>query len=150
VPFLVRGPGVVTGTDARLTSNIDLAPTFLEWARVPQPANFFDGKSLAASARDAAGSGPTGVLLLGCRTGTSEAAGGSRCGGYPAYMGMPWGLRTSQYKYVEYASGYKQLFDLSTDPYELRNLAPDPAYASTLQSLHNQVVARGGGAIRQP
>ncbi len=140
VPLLVSGPGVVAGSDARLTSNIDLAPTFLEWAKVAPPAKFFDGKSFAASARGVAKSGPAAVVLRGCRTIADSEAPGA-CGGYETNMGKNWGLRTARYKYVEYPNGEKQLFDIITDPLELTNLAPNPAFAATITSLHVQLVA---------
>jgi N-acetylglucosamine-6-sulfatase len=144
VPLLVTGPGVVSGTDARLTSNIDIAPTFLEWAGVTPPKNFFDGTSFAASARGVAKSGPTAILLRGCRT-IAVPGGRGLCGGYETNMGMNWGLRTATWKYIEYPDGEKQLFDVVTDPYEMTNLAPDPAYAATITALHDRMVAMGGG-----
>ncbi len=33
------------------------------------------------------------------------------------------GLRTNQYKYVEYDDGFVELYDLIKDPYELENIA---------------------------
>lgn len=39
--------------------------------------------------------------------------------GIPAYRG----LRTSNYMYVEYITGEKELYDLKSDPYQLQNLA---------------------------
>jgi hypothetical protein len=50
-------------------------------------------------------------------------------------------LRTARYKYVEYAGGYRQLFDVVKDPGEVRNLAHNLAYAATLLSLHQRLVA---------
>lgn len=53
VPLFVVGPGVVPGTRAELTSNIDLAPTFEEIAGlVPQPYRF--GASLVPTFGDPA------------------------------------------------------------------------------------------------
>ena len=51
VPLIVRGPGVVPGSIDRLTSNIDLVPTFVAWAKTSAPKGFFDGVSWAANAR---------------------------------------------------------------------------------------------------
>jgi arylsulfatase A-like enzyme len=91
VPLLVRGPRVRAGRDIRLTSNIDLAPTFLDWANVRPPAGFFDGTSFAASARGAKVAGPAAVLLRGCRTGGTPSTGGAACGGHDGNMGKNWG-----------------------------------------------------------
>jgi arylsulfatase A-like enzyme len=144
VPFLVAGPDVVPGVDERLTSNIDLAPTFLDWARVPAPEGFFDGRSFIASARGYSFDNPDAVLLLGCRTTLHASGGGGKCGGYPAYTGMPWGLRTQRYKYIEYEDGSRQLFDLATDPYELHNLGSNPQYQVLMRAWHERMRALDG------
>jgi len=145
VPLLVRGPGVAAGNDDRLTSNIDLASTFLDWAQVAPPARFFDGHSFAASARGATGAGPSAVLLRGCRTGGIAAGAPAACGNNPSNMGKNWGVRTARYAYVEYAGGYRQLFDVVVDPGEVRNLAPNPAYAATLATLHQRLATLRAG-----
>ena len=145
MPLMVRGPGIVPGTTLRLTSNIDLVPTFLSWAKTTAPNGFVDGASWAANARGATTGAtfPAEVLLRGCRTSQSQS--NPPCGGnYGPAMGMNWGLRTASYKYVEYPSGEKQLFDLVHDPYELRNLATDPSKAATMSNLHDRLVARRG------
>jgi N-acetylglucosamine-6-sulfatase len=145
VPLLVRGPGVRAEIDGRLTSNIDLAPTFLDWAHVAPPAHFFDGHSFAADARGASVAGPSAVLLRGCRTGNLAKGAPAPCGNNPSNMGKNWGVRTRRYAYVEYSGGYRQLFDVVADPGEVRNLAPDPAYAHTLARLHQRLVALRAG-----
>ena len=46
VPFIVRGPGVSKDrVDHHLVANIDLAPTFAQWAKARTP-DFVDGRSL--------------------------------------------------------------------------------------------------------
>lgn len=37
-------------------------------------------------------------------------------------------VRTEEWKYVEYETGEKELYDLVNDPYELNNLAGKRAY----------------------
>jgi len=137
VPLLVRGPDVVAGPQSRLTSNIDLTPTILDWASVAAPAGYLDGTSFADNLRGVDEiPDPGEILLRGCRTGT---VGTQACGGYPETMGLNWGLRTSAYKYVEYPTGEVQLFDLRVDPYELTNLADDPAHATVRAILADRL-----------
>ena len=54
------------------------------------------------------------------------------------------GLRTSRYKYVEWASGHKVLFDLTLDTYELQNEIDNPAYQPILQGLAGRLEALKG------
>jgi N-acetylglucosamine-6-sulfatase len=134
VPLLVRGPDVEPGTIDRLTSNVDFVPTILDWADVSPPRNFLDGHSFAADLRgDPPKHEPQEVLLRGCRT---QRGPKDDCGGYRTAMGFNWGLRTATHKYIEYSDGYVQLFDLTTDPWELTNLGSDPAQAPLIADLH--------------
>jgi N-acetylglucosamine-6-sulfatase len=134
VPLLVRGPDVKPEMIRRLTSNVDFVPTILDWADVTPPRGFLDGASFAGDLRgDAPERDPQEVLLRGCRT---QRGGKDDCGGYPSNMGFNWGLRTATHKYVEYPDGYVQLFDLATDPWELRNVGADPAQAPLIADLH--------------
>jgi arylsulfatase A-like enzyme len=133
VPLLVRGPDVVPQTIARLTSNVDFVPTILDWADVTPPRGFFDGTSFASDLRGDPDRDPQEVLLRGCRT---QRGPDDDCGGYPSNMGFNWGIRTPTHKYIEYPDGYVQLFDLTTDPWELTNLAPDAAQAPLIADLH--------------
>jgi arylsulfatase A-like enzyme len=133
VPLLARGPTVRPGTIDRLTSNVDLVPTILDWANVRAPRHFLDGSSFADDLSGKDASAPQEVLLRGCRT---QRGPDDDCGGYVSNMGFNWGLRTATHKYVEYPDGYVQLFDLTTDPWELTNLAPDPNQAPLVAELH--------------
>jgi N-acetylglucosamine-6-sulfatase len=136
VPLLVRGPDVAPSTVTRLTSNVDLVPTILNWAKVTPPRDFVDGTSFSGVLRGEEQREPQEVLLRGCRTQRGDR---DDCGGYPSNMGSNWGLRTATHKYIEYPDGYAQLFDLTQDPWELTNLATDPAQASLITDLHTQL-----------
>jgi arylsulfatase A-like enzyme len=46
-----------------------------------------------------------------------------------------WGIRTARYKYNELATGERELYDMLQDPYELQNVAGQPAYQS-IQADH--------------
>jgi hypothetical protein len=44
-------------------------------------------------------------------------------------------IRTSRYKYVEYVTGERELYDLLYDPYEQRSLHNSPRHAEVRQRL---------------
>jgi N-acetylglucosamine-6-sulfatase len=119
MPLLVRGPGVQAGTTTnKLTLNTDFLPTFTDLARVTTP-EYVDGRSLRSVLEGSATSWRSAVLLE-----------------QRSFLG----IRTSDdRKYIEYGSGFKELYDLKTDPYELNNsynANSSPAdLASRLQSL---------------
>jgi choline-sulfatase len=46
-------------------------------------------------------------------------------------------LRRARWKYHHYVGFPPELFDLETDPEETRNLAPDPAFAETLDAMEH-------------
>jgi arylsulfatase A-like enzyme len=170
VPLIVRGPGVAAGAVVdSIALNIDLAPTFAELAGA-SPAVFVDGRSLVPLLdsdlpaewrhgflvehydRTVPGqwgaSGPIPVaatpededqeaLQLELALEEGDAIAGVAPIDSPPYLA----LRTEQYLYVEYANGERELYDMQTDPYQLRNLAAtaDPAllaeFAANLDHL---------------
>jgi arylsulfatase A-like enzyme len=153
VPLLVRGPDVEASGVDRLTSNVDLVPTILEWAGVTPPAGFVDGTSFAPTLRGDRPGEPDAVLLYGCRTrrpggvlasAEDEPVGSAVCGGYVEEMGTAWGVRTATHKLVEYDGGALQLFDLTRDPYELSNLADDPTQVGTVERLSERLAELRG------
>jgi len=109
-PLLVRAPGGQPGVVADVTSNVDLAPTILEWARVPVPADMH-GKSL-------------GSLLRGGKETRPAAYGHFYESDDPDHKVPKWvGVTTARHKIVYYYElGEWELFDLHADPLERRNL----------------------------
>ncbi len=47
-----------------------------------------------------------------------------------------------QFKYVFNGFDFDELYDLEADPYELTNLAPDPAYADVLREMATRMWQR--------
>ena len=143
VPLLVAGPGVEPGTVDRLTSNIDLVPTFLDWADAE--GGDVDGGSFADVLTGESSDGPDAVLLRGCGIHDDVL----QCLYDPDTPELEdvWGVRTVDRKLVAYADGSVQLFDLERDPDELDDVADDPAYAADLramQSLLDDLMADAG------
>ena len=141
VPMIVRDPTLRPATSPlesqALVENVDIAPTIAERAGIAWHA---DGLSLvplidgsATKIRDAA-------LLENCMTNQ-----GTKCWRDQQHRAIPpfVGVVTDRYKYVEYATGEKELYDLSADPYELVNHAGDPTWATTQAALASQL-----GALR--
>jgi arylsulfatase A-like enzyme len=93
--------------------NNDLAPTFASFAGVTPPG-FVDGRSLRPLLSSSPPSGRNAFLVEHWldRNGDPYAA------TIPDYKA----LRTARYLFVRYASGERELYDLSKDPHELRNI----------------------------
>jgi N-acetylglucosamine-6-sulfatase len=131
VPFVVRGPRVPKGAVVpEMGLNIDLAPTFAQIAgatpTVPQ-----DGRSLLPLLTGAATGwrlsfqserGAQDFAWISSREGELHPQlelGDVAAAGSP---GLGWNaIRTSRWKYVEWANGDRELYDLNADPFELTN-----------------------------
>jgi arylsulfatase A-like enzyme len=121
VPLIVRGPGVAAGrTDGRLVANIDLAPTFADWADARTPS-FVDGRSLVPVLSEPRAPWRTRLLFE------------HRLGNH-AYDA----IRTSSDKvYIEYPrTDETEYYDLKKDPHQLeaRTLSP-PELEAQLRRL---------------
>ena len=116
VPLLVRGPGVRAGVEVTaLTSSVDLAPTFAELAGVELPA---DGRSLVPLLEGEAPANWRQAVLLEQFRYSSGPPSGKGASNHPPHAG----LRTETFKFVEYGTGERELYDLKKDPDELLNL----------------------------
>jgi len=126
VPFIIAGPGVPKGrTVSGQVSNVDFAPTILDLAGAKARAGrTLDGVSLLPVANNPARR-PDRAILLEAPEPLFASASMPQNKWDQAYKGV----RTSDWKYVVYkVSGGEELYDLRNDPYEVNNLAGDPAY----------------------
>jgi len=139
VPFLVRWPGVVPAGRVSTTpvSSIDIFPTALETAAVPLPGGrAIDGLSLVAH------------LKSGDRVGLDRDEllwhfPHYRCG-IPPYSA----IRKGDWKLIKFWDGSRELFDLSADPGEEKDLAADMAdQAAELETILMRRLADGGAKL---
>lgn len=152
VPLLVRGPGVPRGlTVEALTLSVDFAPTFAELAGATLPAEP-DGRSLVPFLQGnppvswrqavlleqfAVSSGPPGSGIL--EPGDASS--------HPSHRG----IRTATYKYVQYGTGAKEVYDLRKDPDELVNLSGrvPQAWLDSVAKLTKALASCRGAACRE-
>ena len=149
VPLIFRGPGIARGRRInRQVANIDIAPTLAALARV-KARRQMDGISLVPTLRGRR-KPPKRALAVEAPRPLFEGAIPQNTWDRP-YMGV----RTQRYTYVVYTeTSEEELYDRRADPYELTNVAQNPAYAGVrahlsalTQRLH---VCRGRGCLVKP
>ena len=116
VPLMIAAPGLPAGRIDAPVSTMDLTPTLCDLAGISLDAiaKWTDGETLVPLANGTARTSPVRI---------EYAAEGSVA---PIIC-----LRDGKFKYVACMADPAQLFDLSSDPHELVNLAADPVHAET-------------------
>lgn len=129
-PLLMRYPKEIpAGTEIdKLVQNLDFAPTILDYAGVDIPSDI-QGESF----RD---------LVSGRSTAWRDAI-------YYTYYEYPsahsvkrhYGIATDRYKLIHfyYDIDEWEMYDLETDPDEMKNIYEDPAYADVRDELHQRL-----------
>ena len=130
VPLLLRGPGIAPGgRSGELVANLDLAPTILQIAGAA-PGNAIDGRSLLRFSHEPGRRTSRPLLLEGFTRAVDVAT--ARAGAETSIRDAPvrdyQGIRVGRYKYVRYAGGGRELYDLRLDPHELHSRVADPRY----------------------
>ncbi|MFJ9745483.1 MULTISPECIES: sulfatase [Streptomyces] len=121
VPLVIAGPGVAAGrTSNAQVSNIDLAPTFQRIGGAPVSSRV-DGHSLLPLLDGGPDSNWRTANLIEHRHADRSPGDPDNNGGESISPPNYHALRTNSYTYVEYGSGAKEYYDLSTDPYQLHN-----------------------------
>ena len=158
MPLFVRGPGVAPGSStSEATSSVDFAPTIADLAGAPLQL-IADGRSFAPILHGQKPSGWRQVVLLEQFKFTPDdnppddvlEPPDPQDGGvvdYPAHLGV----RNPDFKYVEYQSGEREVYDLQHDPDELNNLAShlDPAWLEQMSSIARALGACAGDTCRR-
>jgi arylsulfatase A-like enzyme len=122
VPLIVKPPAGApcrAGDCAQLTEVMNIAPTVLDYAGIPIPDNM-----AAHSLRASIESGADGTEMIFCEYVDNNRQEYGKC------------VRTASHKYIKwFASGREEFFDLSADPLEQKNLAPDGAQKGEMWAL---------------
>lgn len=117
VPLVIRGPSFPPGaTRDQLVVNADLAPTIVA-AGGATPGRVMDGIPLQPLAGDPT-AGRTRSLLLE----------NGPLFGRPTFSAV----RTTRFVYIVWSTGFRELYDLQADPYELTNVVNVPSYGLAL------------------
>ena len=115
VPFVIAGPGIPKGKSDALVYLMDLFPTFAEIAGATLPEGV-EGKSLLP-------------VITGKEAKVRDVL-------YTAYRDCQRSIRDDRWKLIRYPLVDRtQLFDLSSDPHEQRNLADKPEHNTKLTEL---------------
>ncbi len=134
VPLVIRPPGSrPTRTLGQMVLNIDIPPTIADLAGI-DPELRQDGTSLMPLLRGTGGSWRDAFMVefLGFAPGV------------PPYIG----IRTDRHIYVEYRNGWRELYDLRSDPFQLTNLlaqTPSPRSAAIARDLRAALERMGAG-----
>ena len=132
MPFVIRWPGVMApGTRSKaLVQNIDYGPTFLDAAGVEVPTEM-QGRSLIPLLHN------DGVPTTDWRDAIYYAYYENA-----AVHAVPIhdGVRNERYKLMYFPRGRQwQLFDLATDPQEMKSVHADPNYATVLAGMQKRL-----------
>lgn len=117
VPLLVSAPGLARGRACgRPVELVDLYPTLADLCGLPAPAGL-EGKSLRPLLEnpEAAWDKPARAFSKHGRV-------------------LGRAVRTERWRFVDWG-GEAELYDHSSDPHEMKNLAADPAHAETVREL---------------
>jgi choline-sulfatase len=115
VPLIFAGPGIHSGAQCREPVELlDIYPTLIDLCHL-SPRNDLEGHSLSPQIQNP--SAPRQWPAI-----TSHNQGNHA-------------VRTAQWRYIHYADGSEELYDMSKDPNEWSNLANDPKRAVVLAEL---------------
>lgn len=113
VPLVFAGPGVARGARCRQPAELlDIYPTLIELCGLPEKGGL-EGHSLVPQLRDAKRSRPWPAI-------TTHNVGNHA-------------VRSERWRYIRYADGSEELYDLRADPNEWTNLVADPRYAGVVR-----------------
>ncbi|MFT5469182.1 MAG: choline-sulfatase [Verrucomicrobiales bacterium] len=121
VPMIWAGPGVAEGARCnRPAELLDLYPTLAELCGLPKKEGL-EGRSLAQQLLDA--NAPREFPAITCHGPDNN------------------GVRTEKWRYIRYADGSEELYDMEKDPNEWTNLAENPENTAVKADLARWIPA---------
>ncbi len=112
VPLIFAGPGITAGQRCTQPAELlDIYPTLVELAGLPSRTDL-EGLSLAPQLKSAATKRERPAI-------TSHNQGNH-------------GIRSERWRYIRYADGSEELYDMQADPQEWHNLAGKPEHAAVI------------------
>ncbi len=152
VPLFVAGPGIAHAEIRKIVGLHDLAPTFIELAGGEPPADY-DGKSLVPFLRKGSDdvAGWRTSLLAEYNDGGVHSGynpGGPMREGYAMDVPTFRAIRSETHKYIRFtSSGDEELYDLRSDPFELKNSLrsnPEPSVKALRDEYRRLLEAQQG------
>lgn len=126
IPLVIRMPGVKGASDA-LVNTIDIAPTILDIAGTAFTGEV-DGTSILPVLKGRQESVRDSLMLESFGQGYRDMT-KVRC------------LLEGDFKYCITENDIDEMYDLASDPYEMRNLSYDPAYGQKAAELRKKLVS---------
>jgi choline-sulfatase len=126
IPFIWRGPGIVSRPVTGPVSHLDLAPTLADLAGAGAPESGFEGRSLVPALR---GGDVAEATVISEYLAEGVTA--------PAVM-----VRRGSHKLIRCPGDPDLLYDLDADQRELRNLAAEPSHARVRAELEAEIEHR--------
>ena len=114
VPLIFAGPGVAAGGRCEQPAELlDMYPTLADLCGLPKPEGI-EGHSLLPQLKNASAEREWPAITT--------------------HNHDNHGIRSKDWRYIHYADGSEELYDMQHDPNEWKNLAADPQYARVLES----------------
>lgn len=124
--FMISGPGLPKGAVCnKAVSLLDLYPTLIELLGLPKPPQSLDGNSLVPLLRNPNAEWDRPVLMTSQMDGVFFES-----------------VLANDYRMTRLITGETELYKLTEDPHEFKNLATNPKYAPIIKKLEQHLSFR--------
>ena len=121
VPLIIAGPGIAkSATCQKPVELLDIYPTLIDLAKLSADSTL-EGQSLVPLLQDPSSDWPYFAR-------TSFGPGN-------------YGIKSEQFRFIQYVDGSEEFYDHLTDPHEWNNLIEDPSYQQIIGQHRHQIPA---------